>query len=52
MADKLIFKAKTVFVQYAIIVNNDGTIEAAAKLRPADYTEYSISRIKLKYERD
>ncbi len=31
VANKFVFKAQTVFVQYAIIVNNDGTIEAAAR---------------------
>ncbi len=35
VANKFVFKAQTVFVQYAIIVNNDGTIEAAAQAQAA-----------------
>ncbi len=30
-ANEFIFKTQAVFVQYAIIVSNDGTIEAAAR---------------------
>ena len=31
VTNEFIFKTQAVFVQYAIIVNNDGTIEAAAR---------------------
>ena len=40
---KFVFKTQAVFVQYAIIVNNDGTIEAAAQAQTTGLQIFDIT---------
>lgn len=43
MTHKFVFKTQAVFVQYAIIVNNDGTIEAAAQAQTTGLQIFDIT---------
>ena len=43
VTNEFIFKTQAVFVQYAIIVNNDGTIEAAAQAQATGLQIFDIT---------